>query len=381
MIIVRAIFLALFLLVSANSFSSSHSLGEWCASENYGSPQWNLLQILIGDKNTVLNLPRSSAIRRDCDVIVPFLEKVSKVRLNFNEVSQVSLDFSPLRLLPKLRELEILNFPKAFLNLESLNGLTLEKLTLKNIGLENLDFLRDLTVTNLSFEQNPLYSLRNITRAKGVKSLTLSGTAVKDLRILASFRLETLNIVGLNVPVVLGLEYLSYYLAHLDIRNTVLSNPKLIKRMKRLKTLKATGDNSPLDMSELTNLEELYLKDFSEGGLIFPENMEKTHTLTATRCDLSQISFLKSTPALKELDLSFNRINDLSPLWDENFPALTYLQLSGNPILNVSPLSELSALETLRLFRTPIQRGQVPKTEENCPTNTGPEVLRIFCAN
>ncbi len=357
------------------------SLGQWCQSRDIGSPQWNLLKILLDQKVDDLGQDQSGDFYEDCGQITRYLEGLERVYLDYNQVTSSKISLAPLSLMPSLKELHLLNYPKAFVDLESIKGLNIKKLQIKNLGLETLDFLQENTIEEVSFENNPLYDIRGILNIKGLKSLNLSGTSVKDLRVLNPLKIKELIITSLNSSVVFGLETIAPHLESFDARNTVLASPMIVGLMENLKYLKITGDNAPLDLSKLNKLEELELKDFFNGGVIFPKNSPALKILSASQCDISELDFLKNIPFLIELNLTFNRIGDLRVFENQRFPFLKELNLSGNPILDVKPLASLEALGLLRLFRTPLQRGQVPKTEANCPQNRGSEALRNFCAN
>lgn len=357
------------------------SLKQWCEGTDIGSPQWNLLKVLMDQRVDEIGQEEAGDFYEDCDQVVTYLNGLESVYLDYNEVAPSNLAFDPLKHLPNLKELSLLNYPKAFLALDTLKGLNLKTLTLKNLGLETLDFLQENFIEELSLEQNPLYDIAGILKTKNLRSLNLSGTSVKDLRILNPLELKELRITGLNSSVVFGLDTIAPHLELFDARNTVLATPMVVGRMTNLKTLLITGDNSPLDLRNLTKLKDIQLKDFFNSGVIFPDDLSSLVSLSANQCDISDLSFLESAKSLEELNLTFNRIGDLSPLGASSFSSLKELNLSGNPILDVAPLANLESLELLRLFRTPLQRGQIPKTEDNCPQKRGPSVLNTFCAN
>lgn len=356
-----------------------NSLSEWCQLRDIGSPQWNLLKILLDKKVDTMAQEEAASFYEDCDRVTSYLTEIEKISLDHNEVMDGTLGFAPLALMPKLSEIALYNFPREKLELKSLSGLTLNELILKNNGIKNLTFLKENTIKALSLEQNPLYSLRGISRISGLEDINLSGTPLKDLSPLSDLNIKALSAVGLNSSIVLGLDKFSSKLEKLDLRNTIIPDSGLISTMLNLKELWLTGDIGPVDLTNLKDLVSLSVKDFAEGQLIFPKSLQNLKELSASQNDIQDISFLQNAPVVEKVNMTFNRIRNLEPFYGADLTQLKDLNLSGNPILNASPIVALPALEVLRLFRTPLQTGLIPKTEENCPTLTGPAALTKFC--
>ncbi len=355
------------------------SLGEWCSLQDIGSPQWNLLKILLDKKVDQMEQEESVSFYEDCDQIVNYLKSLEDISLDSETVMEGHLAFGPLKLLPNLKKLALYNFPKGLLQLETIEGLTLENLTLKNVGLTDLNFLRENSVKALSVEQNPLFDLSGINVLNDLEEITLTGTPIKDIGLLQQFDLKRLYAIGINSPVLFGLEKLVNKLEVLDLRNTLVSSPKIISNMLQLKEISVTGDIGKLDLSKLVNIESIDIRDFKEGQITFPITMPNLKKLSASQNEITDIFFLKRAPFVEDINLTFNNIRNLEVFRQQAFPNLRILNLSGNPLLNVSPLSNLDQLDVLRLFRTPLQSGLIPKTEENCPTTIGPESLKKFC--
>jgi Leucine-rich repeat (LRR) protein len=94
--------------------------------------------------------------------------------------------------------------------------------------------------------------------------------------------------------------------------------------------------------------------------------------------DIDDLRPLSDFPQLKGLDLRENRILDLAPLlWIKSLESLT---LEFNPVRNLTPIAKLDKLQTLNVSNTPLFTGEVPRTEENCPTAPDvSEVVRNLC--
>jgi hypothetical protein len=124
----------------------------------------------------------------------------------------------------------------------------------------------------------------------------------------------------------------------------------------------------PIDLSELamlTNLERLYVREFSLGDMtpfahltnltelkisycsiddLRPlKNLTKLISLEMHFTGISDISVLKGLTNLEHLNLANNNISDISAL--ENLTKLQYLYLSGNDIKDFSPLLNLTNLK------------------------------------
>lgn len=355
------------------------SLVEWCLSRDYGSPQWNLLKILMDIK--VDTMPQEDAVDfyHDCEQVASYLSTMEEISLDSEDVMEGQLSFETLNLFPKLKKVSLYNFPEGRLDLSSIKGLELEELRLQNLGLNNLKFLKSNKVKKLSVEQNPLYNIWGLESLVGLESLNVSGTPLKDFTPAAYFQLKELIAVSINSSVIFGLDKLNLSLESLDLRNSIITKNSYIGRFPNLKELKLTGEMGEVNLTGLDKLEVLSLKDFKTGDIIWPESLANLRDLSASQCDLEDISFLSSANQIEKINLTFNRIRNLDTFAQAPFMKLHELNLSANPILNVTPLATLESLKLLRLFRTPLQTGIIPKTEANCPTLTGPEALGTFC--
>ena len=185
----------------------------------------------------------------------------------------------------------------------------------------------------------------------------------------------------MNSSILLGLEFVNKDLETLDLRDTFIPNAEVLKKFKNLKDLSLTGTSGKVDLTKNKNLESLYLNEFQNGDVQLPHELPFLKDLHFTNSDIDNIDFLKYSPHLEEVTLTYNRIQNLGIFKDCPFPKLRSLNLSVNPILDVSPLAALENLTILRLFRTPLHSKIVPKTEENCPTTTGSYTLKRFCSN
>jgi len=357
------------------------SLKKWCEATDIGSPNWNLLKVLLDKRVDQIDQSSAADFYNDCHAIAQYLAGIEEIRLDSTTTMEGTLSFESLKLLPRLKSLKISNFSKGTLNLSSISGLTLETLVLRNLEIEALDSLSGNTVESLSLEKNPLNSLNGVDKFINLESLDISNTQVKTLRPLQNIPLKKLFASGMNTAYLLEIDSLNRGLETLDLRNTITpAFEGSLKRFTSLKKLWLTGNIEKIDLSYNINLEFLSVSGFKLNEITFPKTLENLVQLSASNCDLESIDFLASARNLKKASLSFNRINDLSVFEQYPFPKLEDLNLSVNPILDLSPLKGLEVLRVMRVSRTPIQRNLIPKTEQNCPTFNSPEPLAKFCS-
>ena len=356
-------------------------LRAWCEARDYGSPSWNLLKILIDKRVDTLPQSQGDAFYNDCSAITEYLSSLKTIYLNYNSTPDAHIDFTAARLLPSLDTINIYEYPIEQVDLKTLSSLNLKELRLINIGLQRINFGENLSVESLYLDKNPLLTLEGIHKIGNLKTLSLSGTTLKDISELESLNLESLSLVGMNSSILLGLEFVNKDLETLDLRDTFIPNAEVLKKFKNLKDLSLTGTSGKVDLTKNKNLESLYLNEFQNGDVQLPHELPFLKDLHFTNSDIDNIDFLKYSPHLEEVTLTYNRIQNLGIFKDCPFPKLRSLNLSVNPILDVSPLAALENLTILRLFRTPLHSKIVPKTEENCPTTTGSYTLKRFCSN
>jgi internalin A len=89
--------------------------------------------------------------------------------------------------------------------------------------------------------------------------------------------------------------------------------------------------------------------------------LQNHKNLVELRVAKNQITHLAtlSSPALAILDLSHNRITDLSPLRD--LKSLRTLHLSHNHITDLSPLLNLPSLQILEIWNNPLSQPSLSK--------------------
>jgi len=367
--------------ISTEDPKEANSVLEWCQSSDIGSPSWNLLKVILDQKIDKMPQEEGKNFYEDCDLISQYLFEIKDVNLDHGSVIEASFSFKNLKLLPNLKTLSIRNFPREKVLLETIEGLNLKSLNLSNNGIKSLQFMAKNSIENLILEKNPIFSLSGIEKVEDLRELDISSTPIRDLKILKETQIKSLKAVGLSTAVVVGLDALVENIETLDLRNTLILNNDVFKDFKNLKDLSLTGDIGEIDLTFLNHIERLNLSAFKEDSIKFPKNLSALIEINANNCSLSDLNFLETALNLEEINLTFNRISSIEVFGKNNYPHLRELNLSVNPILNVSPLRSLDSIDVLRLFRTPLARNLVPKTEENCPTQNTSKALSKFCSN
>ncbi len=355
----------------------------WCEQreETRDDEYWSFLHIIIDKRIDQLSLAQGDEFKKDCNAIISYLENVQSVYLNYNTSPNITINFSAAKYLPSLERISAYEYPSQNVKFETLDNIHLKELRLVNTGLTTIQFGRNLSLDKLVLDKNPLATLGNIHEIKNLKTLSLSGSTLKDLSELENIPLKSLALVGMNTSILYGLDKVSSEIEELDLRDTFIMDTSPISKFVKLKDLKLTGISGRVDLSSNTNIERLYLNEFANSDVTLPNALPKLKSLTFSNSDLDDIKFLAGSYFLEELSLTYNRIQDLKVFKENPFPFLRSINLSVNPILNVRDLTYLQYLEILNLYRTPLATNQVPKTEENCPTNIGPQPLQRFCSN
>jgi Leucine-rich repeat (LRR) protein/tetratricopeptide (TPR) repeat protein len=170
-------------------------------------------------------------------------------------------------------------------------------------------------------------------KEKRLKKVDLGKLGITDLdEILELFELEWLEELNISNSYWLVAEKRLEESKNKGVRNVLKSIPDDIKKLKKLKVLRVSGnwDNkwTIKDISNITNLENLKVLDLSSN-------------------QITDISNLSNLYQLETLDISYNKISHISVLVELN--DLKHLYLRGNSIQDDSILSSLKNLDTLDL--------------------------------
>lgn len=136
----------------------------------------------------------------------------------------------------------------------------------------------------------------------------------------------------------------------LNVSNTAVSDLSTLRDLPGLTTL----DVENTDVESLEPLQDLlYLQDVRISGcpvksLLGLENAYRLATLSAAGCNIGSIDSLGDCTALERVDLSGNKLTDISPL-EKSRMNIEYLLLDDNDLSDLSPLSGMRSLVILSI--------------------------------
>lgn len=311
------------------------SLNSWCEARDFGSPRWNFLKLLLDQKIDSMDQKKAEEFYNSCEKVEEYLKSLSSIRINGEKTMTAQYSLAPLHLL-NIKKLKIFDIPENLFSFLVPRPTVLDELILNRVKLGHIDKIvhSGLQINSLDLSNNPVITIHNIDSLPDLKKVDLSGSQIKNfkpLKLLPKLNSADLSFTGFS---------------DLDIL-----------RSKGMKSL-VLGSNP---------IKEFDLKGF--------ETLEELRISSMVPLDPK---FLKDTPKLKILSLPGAGLENLDVLLSHPLVNLEEINLAGNPIVSLAPLAASPNLKRLRAFGTPLARGTIPKTEENCPT-TGPRVLTKFC--
>ncbi|MBO4698622.1 hypothetical protein J5690_03305 [bacterium] len=295
-------------------------------------------------------------------------------------------DFTPLSKLKKLKKLRISSesmtcLDGSFSFLTSLEALKIENTQLKDVS--PIEKLVNLVSLDLGY-YNKLESLpKNIGNLQKLESFNFPGNNIKDIKPLKSLTnlkklffhyndVEDLSPIKCLVNLThLGCENnkikdispvtnLVNLTRLILIQNRIKEIPKEIVNLKKLQILQLDYNNirNLPDLKGLDSLAELRLAynklnndDFSKLN-----KLEIIGFLDISFNGITKVPVLKNVKSLYELYLVGNNITDLTGFADnESFPALRQLELQYNKIENAEPLRKREGLSRLSIYNNCIK--------------------------
>ena len=271
--------------------------------------------------------------------------QLTSLRLGDNAIG----DLQPLMNLSQLQNTQVSDL-RPLMGLSSLSALNVagNQIT-ETSAVGSIASLQGLDLSN-----NPIRDFSGLGRLTALGTLHLEncGLASEDLREL--YPLEQLRLLyldgneGLTDSAVSGLQQ--------AIPNCAISHSALVY------TVELAGS---LFLSDLTEL------DLSGRGIDDLSGIERFDRLEKANLGHNSIQVLlnlqigRTRETLKELDLSFNQLSDVSALAE--LKALEVLDLSGNRIEQIQSLARLTGLKKLYLTGNPLAEGQLEALREALP--------------
>ena len=239
-----------------------------------------------------------------------------------------------------LFNLKLTEIPKEILELEHLTSLDFRLNQISDIS-----FLEKLTnLTSLDLRFNQISDISFLEKLTNLTSLHLSFNQISDISFLEKLtNLTSLDLSNNQVSDYSFLEKLTN-LTSLDLSNNQVSDYSFLEKLTNL-TLLNLSFNQIVDYSfleKLTNLTSLDLNSNQISDISFLEKLINLTSLNLLANQISNISFLEKLINLTSLNLNSNQISDISFLNNlaqkNNF---NQLDISNNKIIDLTPLLPL----------------------------------------
>ncbi|KAK9479199.1 hypothetical protein V1514DRAFT_328729 [Lipomyces japonicus] len=331
-------------------------LEEWCPNVHNMNVSDNHLGYLTGVPTTIRNLNTSKNNLSDLTAF-GFLSNLQYLNLSHNQLETLN----GLSNLYHLRELivdnnEITNI-NGILHLEGLLRLDLRNNNLKQVNFENARLTR--------LEELDL-SCNNIRHLTGIETLTRLMNLMVDQNSLSKLkskgllpRLRTLKASQNDIEIfdVSAFPYLR--LLYLD--NNKLLKVSGLKKLRLLENLSIRDqriNSREPQCPGVSEVKKLYLSGNLPSDFIFNQYFLNLQILELASVQLAQlpVNFAKFANNLRELNLSFNELSDISEL--KHIPKLRKLYLIGNQIDDMQHLSsvlqKLPSLQVLDMRMNPM---------------------------
>ncbi|MFZ2959180.1 MAG: leucine-rich repeat domain-containing protein [Candidatus Ozemobacteraceae bacterium] len=218
--------------------------------------------------------------------------------------------------------------------------------------------------------------LTPIAGLKNLRTLAIYGTGDKDraplttIPLLQSKTLTSITVMYANLNNISGLDNKLYNLTTLDLSWNHITNINALREMTNLQSLNLYY-NQVTSLSPLANLTNLTTVEVRNNNLTSLDGLASSTRLDSLMADYNQISdisalsgktfsalllsynqitdlsvFSTITSTTGQVDLSNNRITDLSPLVNNPSFSPAYLNLSGNPLNNPTQLAHIATLRS-----------------------------------
>ena len=236
-------------------------------------------------------------------------------------------------------------------------------LSLSGMGLTDgeMDQVAKLyALTSLNLSGNSITDISALSTLAGLTALDLSDNNISDIRALAELKgLRTLYLDNnpiTDFSVLAELENLTT----LSIKGIAISEEQLQALSSALPSCAIHTDTDQEDAADITlggvtfksDVKELNLSSRGITDISALSACRELERLDLTGNKISDITPLMDIPGLKELVIKDNQVTDLRPLMALN--TLAYINAEGNGITSTVPLGSLTGLKELHLAGNPI---------------------------
>ncbi len=246
-----------------------------------------------------------------------------------------TLNFNFLTGFPGLQHLKLTDVPLSSTDAFS-NLLTLKQLTLSGCSLTNAGFIQNLiNLEYIDLSRNQLSRIRLSAKLPELQALDISQNQINELYFLEYIpNIERLNL-GTNLinRFVTNLNFKS--IQYLNLENNMVDSlwvgsmmpclTHLFVSNNKIRNIRFLNDFAPglLRLDAAAN----QIPEFWKGSLQQLEYLDISHNR------LSLLNNLTDNPLLKHVNLSFNQIADLYPIYEHSKNgSIQYLNLAGNPL-------------------------------------------------
>ncbi|CAL5985426.1 Conserved_hypothetical protein [Hexamita inflata] len=201
-------------------------------------------------------------------------------------------------------------------------------LNLSDNKISDISHLKDLTqLTVLELNMNQIEKIEGLENLKNLEILSLNDNKISVITALQQLKtLKTLNLEKNRISNLSALLYLEE-IQTLSLSCNKISNLYGLEGLKNVETLN-------LDFNQINSLEGLY-NTTSCNGILKILNLKLSNNL------IENIEILRKFDKIQNIFLDFNHISDLSQLYAESLYRLSQLDLQHNLISNITALSTI----------------------------------------
>ncbi len=313
---------------------------EWLGEEDkpLTYSQLEMVESLNGDQGTLTSLQDIELLTnlRTLDLSACYIEDYSPLSQleTLEELNLSNADFSDLTILSSLPQLHTLYLDGnnhltdvfALGNCMTLRTLSLEQCS--GLKLESLSGLVQITSLSLSYNEQ-IEDAQALSTLQGLETLQMGFGGLQNLDFVRDLTsLQTLWIPATSVTTLIPLQEAGTLTSLTLHTNTMLENLEGLEGLQDLKHL----DISNMDLED-EDMDAL-------AGLLALEELDISYN------HIGSLGWVVHHPQLQELDASSNEIIDVSPL--STLPFLRVVSLYGNPIEPIAWLDESEGVEILR---------------------------------
>lgn len=264
-----------------------------------------------------------------------------------NELTTLTITDSPvsssdLKMLAELPKLEKLTMTNCGLgNIENLSAAKLTHLNLNSNAIRDLSplsFMSSLTHLDLSY--NALTNLNALSALTGLEVLNIAGNSLSSIRPLATcIKLQELNLAFNAIGNLSGIENLTE-LTLLDVSNNTLTDVDLLARLTKMQKL-ILNNNTLMTISAISSMTKLEHLEFAYNQVTELPRWSGNPALIYIDGTSNQLSSLATLSLCKDLNtvlMNYNNISSVAAL--STCRNLVRVDVNGNPVTNVSALEE-----------------------------------------